>query len=102
MELPRQYRAAVAASHCNICWFRNQYEANYLLVSRTLGFVVKTVLNKLIHEQPQAVRSKLQTRIPFLRTEIFLDMNRAWLLQRMSLPRKEELDTHLSLLFMSF
>ena len=72
MGLPREYRAAVAASHCNICWFRNQYEANYLLVSRTLGFVVKTVLNKPTHAQPQKGHSKLQTRIPFPRNEDFL------------------------------
>ena len=72
MGLPREYRAAVAASHCNICWFRNQYEANYLLVSRTLGFVVKTVLNKLTHEQPQKGHSKLQTRIPFPQNGDFL------------------------------
>ena len=59
MGLPREYRAAVVASHCNICWFRNQYEANYLLVSRTLGFVVKTVLKKLTLEQPQKGHAKL-------------------------------------------
>ena len=72
MGLPREYRAAVAASHCNICWFRNQYEANYLLVSRTLGFVVKTVLKKLTLEQPQKGHAKLQTRIPFPQNGDFL------------------------------
>ena len=72
MGLPREYRAAMAASHCNICWFRNQYEANYLLVSRTLGYVVKTVLTKLAYEQPHEENRQLQTRIPFPQNEAFL------------------------------
>ena len=72
MGLPREYRAAVAAGHCNICWFRNQYKANYLLVSRTLGFVVRTFLNKLNYEKPQKGHSKLQMRIQFPQNEDFL------------------------------
>ena len=72
MGLPGEYRAAVAASHCSICWFRNQYEANYLLVSRTLGYVVKTVLTKINSAQPQEASGKIQSRIPFPQNDDFL------------------------------
>ena len=70
MGLPREYReyrAGVAASHCNICWFQNQYEANYLLVSRTLGYVVNSVLKNVAQEQPQEDHGKIQITIPFPR-----------------------------------
>lgn len=72
MGLPGEYRAAVAASHCNICWFRNRYEANYLLVSRTLGHMVKTVLGKAAHEQPLESSTKKMSSIPFPRNQDFL------------------------------
>ena len=63
----------MAASHCNICWFRTQYEANYLLVARTLRRVVKTVMDKITYEPSHEGTSKnLRTNIPFPRNQDFL------------------------------
>ena len=71
MGLPSEFRAAVSASHCNICWFRNQYEANYLLVSRTLGYLVKNVMNNFTQEKGEETK-KLQMILPFPRNNSFL------------------------------
>ncbi|KAL8695062.1 MAG: hypothetical protein Q9218_000430 [Villophora microphyllina] len=72
MGLPKELRVAVAANHCNICWFQNQYESNYLLVSRTLGHVVRSITSKFKPDTPSASARKLSTNIPFPRNKDFL------------------------------